>query len=75
MSSDLVLGLILAIGLLGGVLVITVGFAGAGRPNRRRSSGSEAVFLATSASFDDGGHCSTGDGGGGGSCDGGGGGS
>jgi hypothetical protein len=77
MSPDVIMGLILAALLVGGVLLISMGFAhGEHRRKRRANSGSggaEAGFLAAPGVFDGGGSCSSGDGGG--SCDGGGGGS
>jgi hypothetical protein len=77
MSPDVIMGLILAAVLVGGVLLISMGFARGEYSRKRRansdSGGSEVGFLAAPGVFAGGGSCSPGDGGG--SCDGGGGGS
>jgi hypothetical protein len=72
MSPDLILGLILAVPLLGGILLITLGFVHAGRRAMPQSHRSDAGGAALWSGSDSGGHCGPGDSGG--SCDGGGGG-
>jgi hypothetical protein len=77
MSPDTVMGLIFAAVVLGGVLLISLGYSAATKGNgigagsqRRDSSGSQAALFVMPGVSDGGAHCSPGDGGGG--CDGGG---